>query len=112
MRELGKDFGLVVVATRGFFRGKFFISSPFLLHFFQLSCKGTDSQKVAFLFFHRRKVIKQPYHFKKNQDSFLIPLRLAMFIPLSIQVHEYSKKKITLPWKRTLDTPSVYMNEK
>lgn len=112
MRELGKDFGLVVVATRGFFRGKFFIPSSFFLHFFQLSCKGNRLSEGCISSLPQEKVPKQPHHFKKNQGSFLIPLRLAMFLLLSIQVHEYSKKKLTLPQKRTLDTPSVYMKEK
>lgn len=55
---------------------------------------------------------KQPHHFKKIQGSFLILPEAGNVYLYIYSGHEYSKRKILLPWKRTLDTPFVYMKEK
>ena len=84
----------------------------FFFTFFNLAVKEIDSQKVAFLPFHRRQQQNNLITFRKFKVLSSFHLRLAMFIPLSIQAHEYSNRKISLPWKRTLDTHSVYIKEK
>lgn len=112
MRELGKDFGLVVVATRRFFRGKFFIPSPFFLYFFQLGCKGNRHWEPCISSLPHKRATNNLITLRQFKVLSSSHLRLAMFISLSIQAHEYSKRKISLPWERTLDTPYVDMKEK
>lgn len=55
---------------------------------------------------------KQPHHFKKIQGSFLILPEAGNVYLYIYSGHESSKRKISLPSKRTLDTPFVYMKEK
>lgn len=83
----------------------------FFFTFFNLAAKEIDSQKIAFLPFLRRKQQNNLITFRKFKVLSSFHLRLAMFIPLSTQAHAYSNRKISLPWKRTLDTRSIYIKQ-
>lgn len=69
----------------------------FFFTFFNLAAKETDSQKIAFLPFHRRQPQNHLITLRKFKVLSSFHQRLAMFIPLSSQAHEYSKRKIFLP---------------
>lgn len=62
--------------------------------------------------FLQKTATKQLHHFKKIQGSFLILPEVGNVYLYIYSGQESSKRKISLPLKRTLDTPFVYMKEK